>query len=249
MNMIAEEQERQSDSPHVELITRGITAIDGSTIRPAECQWHMVVVKHSGSMQLFVVGPLTTTGVVTFTKGAEILWIKFKLGSFMPQLPAAGVLDVEAALRGASSQSFWLNGSAWQFPDYENADTFIHRLVRSDVLARDPVVSAALADHPPEMSPRSVRDRFVRATGLTHSRIRQVERAKRAAARLRQGQSILDTVDAEGYFDQPHLTRSLKQWVGYTPAQLVRMSAPVCQFIQDGEPAPGYHMGVLENIR
>ncbi len=89
MNMIVEEKERQSDSPHVELISHCLTATDGSTVRPAECQWHMDVVKHSGSLQHVVVGPLTTTGIVTFTKGAEILWIKFKLGSFMPHLPGS----------------------------------------------------------------------------------------------------------------------------------------------------------------
>jgi hypothetical protein len=28
------------------------------------------------------------------------------------------------------AQSFWLNGSAWQFPDYDNVETFVDRLVR-----------------------------------------------------------------------------------------------------------------------
>src|SRR3712207_8595796 len=52
-----------------------------------------------------------------------------------------------------------------------------------------------------------------RSTGLSHSHIRQVERAQRAAALLQQGVSIPDTVFELGYFDQPHLTRSLKHWV------------------------------------
>jgi methylphosphotriester-DNA--protein-cysteine methyltransferase len=53
-----------------------------------------------------------------------------------------------------------------------------------------------------------------------------MQRAHQAAALLRQGVSILDTTDALGYFDQPHLTRSLKQFVGHTPAQLLRHSQP-----------------------
>jgi AraC-like DNA-binding protein len=40
---------------------------------------------------------------------------------------------------------------------------------------------------------------------------------------LEQGVSILDTVEQAGYFDQPHLTRSLKRYVGYTPAQILRL--------------------------
>jgi methylphosphotriester-DNA--protein-cysteine methyltransferase len=53
-----------------------------------------------------------------------------------------------------------------------------------------------------------------------------MQRAQHAQALLQQGVSILDTVDEAGYFDQPHLTRSLKQFIGYTPAQIIRLSQP-----------------------
>ncbi len=220
-------EERLSDSPYVETITQGWTASDGSTIRPAEIRWHMVFVKLNDRVQPFIVGPLTTAGVVSWGEGAEILWIKFKLGVFMPHLPAREFLDVETTLPDAASQSFWLKGSAWQFPDYNNAEAFIDSLGRADILVRDPVVPAVLQDQPPKMSARTVRHRFLQVTGLTQSHIRQAERAQRAAARLRQGVSILDAVDEFGYFDQPHLTRSLKQFIGYTPAQIVRLHQPM----------------------
>jgi methylphosphotriester-DNA--protein-cysteine methyltransferase len=65
-----------------------------------------------------------------------------------------------------------------------------------------------------------MRHRFRQATGLTQSYIRQMQRAQHAQTLLLQGVSILDTVNEAGYFDQPHLTRSLKQFLGYTPAQI-----------------------------
>jgi hypothetical protein len=210
----------------------------------------MVFVKQKGSLRPIVVGPLTTAGVVSWTEGAEILWIKFKLGAFMPHLPAREVRDVETILPGAASQSFWLKGSAWQFPDYDNVETFIDRLVRAEVLVRDPIVDAALKEQQPEMPSRTVRHRFLRATGLTQSHIRQIQRAQRAAALIRQGVSILDTVYEAGYFDQPHLTRSLKQWVGHTPAQLIRLSTPEsCHSIQDSDLLAGYNTNVLTKTR
>lgn len=215
--------ERLSDSPYVETITQGRTVGDGSTIRPAESHWHMVFVRHNGKTYPLVVGSLTTAGVASWKEGAEILWIKFKPGTFMPHLPAKNLLDKETLLPGAASHSFWLKSSAWQFPDFENADTFVDRLVRDAVLVCDPVVNAVLQDQLLAMPSRTVRHRFLRATGLTQSRIRQIERAQRAAALLRQGKSILDTVYEVGYFDQPHLTHSLKQWVGLTPAQIARI--------------------------
>jgi hypothetical protein len=217
-------ESRSSDSPYLETITRGWTEGEGSAIHPAETCWHMVFVKWNGRVHSLVVGPLTTAGTVPYSAGAEILWVKFKLGSFMPHLPVRDILNVETTLPGAAGRSFWLHGSAWQIPDFENIETFIDRLVQAGALVQDPVVNAALGDHLPEIPSRTVRHRFLRATGLTRSHIRQVERAQRAAELLRQGVSILDTVFEAGYFDQPHLTRALKQWIGHTPAQLTRVS-------------------------
>lgn len=234
-------EERLSDSPYVEKIMYGQMVAEGSSIRPAETSWHMVFSKHDGRIHPLLVGPLTTAGVASWGEGGEVLWIKFKLGTFMPHLPFKQLLDGETLLPEASSQSFWLKSSSWQFPDYENADTFIDRLVRDEVLVFDPVVNAMLQEQPQDLSSRSVRHHFLRATGMTRMHIHQVERAQRAADLLRQGLSILDTVDEAGYFDQPHLTRSLKQWVGYTPAQIIRMSKPDCDSAQDGELAAEYN--------
>ena len=41
------------------------------------------------------------------------------------------------------------------------------------------------------------------------------------AALLRRGVAIPGTACELGYADQPHLTRSLKCWIGHTPAQLL----------------------------
>jgi hypothetical protein len=219
-------EERLSDSPYIETVTRGRMASAGSSVRPAECSWHMVFVRYNGRMQPLVVGALPTAGVVTYGEGAELLWVKFKLGTFMPHLPVKNILDVETTLPTAAGQAFWLKSAAWQYPDYDNVETFVNRLVHDDVLVRDSVVNAVLQGHPQDMASRTLRHRFLRTTGLTQSHIYQVERAQRAAALLRQGKSILDTVYEVGYFDQPHLTRSLKRWVGHTPAQLIRLNNP-----------------------
>jgi hypothetical protein len=228
-------EERLSDSPYIETITTGRTEGTGSTIRPAECNWHMVFVKLYGQVQAIVVGPLMTSGVVSYGEGAEILWIKFKLGTFMPHLPAKNYLDTETILPEASSKTFWLNSSSWQLPDFENVDTFIDRLVRDDVLASDPVVHAALQDQPLDVAQRTIRHRFLRATGLTQTYIKQ-------------GLPILDTAFEAGYFDQPHLTRALKQFIGYTPAQIVQMSKH-CHSIQDTAPELDYDGSVPVEVR
>jgi methylphosphotriester-DNA--protein-cysteine methyltransferase len=139
-------------------------------------------------------------------------------------LPASNLLDAVITLPEAANKSFWLDGSAWQFPDYENAETFVERLVREGTVENDRVVEAVMGHQPLTLSPRSIQRRFLQVTGLTHSAIRQIACARRAMARLQQGASILDTVFELGYTDQPHMTKSLKHFIGQTPAQLVRSS-------------------------
>ena len=178
-------------------------------------------VRRDGDARALVVGPWTTAGVASWGAGAEILWVRFALGAFMPHLPTRSLLDAETALPNVAGRSFWLAGSSWPFPSYEDVETFVERLAREDVLDRDPVVGAASSGRPPPgLSPRTLRHRFLRATGLAQGAVRQAERATRVAELLRRDVPIPAAVHAEGYFDQPPLSRSLRRWVGRTPAQI-----------------------------
>ncbi len=86
----------------------------------------------------------------------------------------------------------------------------------------DGAVDAALQGHRQDLSVRSAQRHFLQATGLTHNMIRQIQRARHATNLLKQGVRILDTVHEAGYYDQAHLTRSLKYLIGQTPAQILR---------------------------
>ncbi len=224
-NTIFTFEARPSDSPYVEGVWRTQSTGSGSFISAAESHWGMVVTRSMGKTYLTVRGPETKATPAPIPEDAEFFGIVFRLGTFMPHLPARILVDGETNLPEAAGKSFWLKGSAWQFPDYHNADTFVDRLVRQGLLVHEPVVDAALQGQLNEVSLRSVQRRFLRATGLTHSTIRGIERARQALSLLEGGVSILDTVDQAGYADQAHLTRALKRLMGQTPAQILRVSA------------------------
>jgi AraC-like DNA-binding protein len=218
-------EERKSDSPLVETIWRTQSECAASFISLAASHWEMVLSRHNGNISMTVRGPETRATLAYCPADAEFFGIVFKLGAFMPHLPLVNLRDRrDATLPGASSKSFWLYGSAWQFPDYDNADTFVEKLVRENILVRDGFVEVGLQDLSLELSVRTLRRRFLRATGLTHKTIQQIERARHAMVCLQQGVSILDTAYEAGYFDQPHMNRSLKRFVGQTPAQIAAMN-------------------------
>jgi hypothetical protein len=217
---------RLSDSPYIEMIWRGRVEHDYSPVCPADVRWNLLFTKQNGRIQVSAEGATTQFVPKTQAEGNEFLVIKFKLGVFMPYLPAGNLLNRDAILPEAASKSFWLNGASWQYPDFDNVETFVDRLVRDEVLVHDSIVDAVLQDRPPAMSSRTVRRRFLRATGLTPTAIQQIERAQKAAALLEQGVPILDAVYEVGYADQPHLTRSLRRFMGQTPAQIARVYQP-----------------------
>ncbi len=77
------------------------------------------------------------------------------------------------------------------------------------------------------MSPRTVERHFTRITGRSPRQVRQIARAREAAARLRTGEAIADVAYELGYADQSHLTRDVKRLTGYTPAESQRRDEPV----------------------
>jgi hypothetical protein len=141
----------------------------------------------------------------------------------MPRFLPGSLRDhKDVTLPPATGHSFWLNGSALGYPDFDDAETFVRRLTKSGILSRDPIVDDTLLRWPGELSLRSSQRHFLRSTGVTYATFRQIERARYATSLLREGVSILDVVSSVGYFDQAHLTRSLRRFIGETPAKIIQ---------------------------
>jgi len=217
---------RPSDSPFVEAIWRTQSVGGGSFISTAASRWEMVVTKQMGKTTFSIRGPETKASPAPIPEDAEFLGIIFKQGAFMPHIPKRDLVDDALHLIGTSGNSFWLQGGTWEIPNFENADTFVNRLIHQELLVQDQVVDDVLRGRAQDLSLRSVQRRFLYATGLTYKAIQQIERARHALALLQSGIPIPETAYRAGYFDQPHLTRSLKLFAGQTPAEIAKSGQP-----------------------
>jgi AraC-like DNA-binding protein len=215
-------EERPSDVPLVDTVWRTQSGRASAFTSVAVSRWEMVVTRQKGRTTFTVRGPETKATRAPIPSDAEFFGVVFAHGAFMPELPPDELVDGAINLPPASSRSFWLHGRAWPFPTFDNADTFIQRLVREGLLVHDRVVADALRGRPTRLSPRTVRRRVLRATGLTPGAIRQIDRARQATALLQRGIAIADAAEETAYFDQPHLTRALSRFVGHTPAEIAR---------------------------
>lgn len=215
-------QSRPSDSPLVDNIWQTRSISGGSFISTATSQWEMVITKQRDKLIMSIRGPETQASPTPVPENAEFPGIVFKHGVFMPPLQKQNLVNREIHLQASTRNAFNFHGSMWQFPNFENVDTFIDRLVRGDMLAHDQIVDDMLRGHSFDLSLRSLQRRFLHVTGLTYKTIQQIERARQALTLLQRGVPIPETAYRAGYFDQPHLTRSLKLFAGQTPAQILK---------------------------
>src|SRR5688500_6786149 len=108
-------EDRPADSPFIERVWRCHSERAGTFHSMAASHWEMVVTRVEGRASLTVRGPETLATMADCPAAGQWVAIRFKLGAFMPLLPARQLRDrQDANLPAASSRSFWLNGSAWE---------------------------------------------------------------------------------------------------------------------------------------
>jgi len=216
-------ENRASDHPFVEKVWRCNSDRADTFLSVAANNFEMALTRVAGKTFLTLRGPETIATTMACPAEGEWIAIRFKIGTFMPRFLPGSLRDhKDVTLPAATGHSFWLNGSALEYPDFDNAETFVKRLAKSGILARDPIVEDALRRQPGELSLRSVQRHFLRSTGITYATFRQIERARCATNLLREGISTLDVVSRLDYFDQAHLTRSLKRFIGETPTKIIQ---------------------------
>ena len=217
-------EDRASESPFIERVWRSHSERGGRFLSVVSPHWEMVLTRLHGGTIVTVRGPETQPSWAECPEGGEWIAIRFKFGTFMPHLPPSVLIDRrDVNLPSLSNDgAFLLNDERWTFPGVDDAEAFVDRLVKAGVVARDAAVQAALEGDPHALSPRTTQRRILRATGVTLTLARQIERARHAAMLLKRQDPIVAVAHEAGYFDQAHLTRSIGRLIGQTPAMVAR---------------------------
>jgi AraC-like DNA-binding protein len=214
-------EDRPSESPLIERVWRSRSERGGAFVSVASSHLEMVVSRVRGDVVMTLRGPETHATQAVCPADGEWLGIRFTLGTFFPQHPASTLIDRQDERAPDLGGRFRLDGFDWEYPSFDNADTFVRCLEQRGVIARDEAVAAALQGER-RLSRRTTQRHFLRAAGITSTGARQIERARYATNLLTEGAGILDVVHEAAYFDQAHLTRSLRHFIGQTPARISR---------------------------
>lgn len=211
---------RASDSPWVDAVWSCTSEQISEMTSVAAVSWGLVFWEREGRAFAGISGPETRTATAPVPEGARFVGIEFAVGTWLRAVPTPSLVDGGVELPDATHGSFRLDGVRWETPGPDDAEALVDRLVRAGALVRDPLVTAVRRGDRPAASARTVERRFRAATGLTQGAVRQIERAREAAVLLAAGDPVADVVSRLAYFDEPHLARALRCYVGRTARQL-----------------------------
>ncbi|SEF18396.1 helix-turn-helix domain-containing protein [Jiangella alba] len=213
-------ENRGSGSPWVDTVWTCTSGQVAQMTSVAGVRWGLLFWQQDGRAHAGVSGPETRTSTAPVPTGAAFVGIEFAVGTSLRAVPTADLVDGGILLPDTTSRTFRLDGARWETPGPDDAEALVEQLVRAGIVVRDPVVAEVLRGGDPAVSERTVERRFRAATGLTRGAVRQIERARTAAELLARGEPAADVVAKLDYFDEPHLARALRAYVGRTAGQL-----------------------------
>ncbi|MEU0268725.1 AraC family transcriptional regulator [Nocardioides sp. NPDC006303] len=211
---------RESESPWVDSVwTCESDGVETMT-SVAASRWGLVFWEQNGETYASVTGPETATGRAPVPEGARFVGIEFAHATTLRTMPTSGLVNGGILLPDVTARRFRLDGSYCETPQPDDAEALVDRLVRDGVILRDPLVAGVLRGDRAGVSDRTVERRFRAATGLSRGALHQIDRAREAATLLATGAITADVVVKLDYFDEPHLARALRRYVGRTAGQL-----------------------------
>jgi hypothetical protein len=211
---------RASASPWVDAVWTCTSDRVAEMTSVAGVCWGLVFWQREGSAYAAVSGPQTVMGKAPVPQEATFVGIEFAVGTSLRAVATPALVDGGIELPDTTRRSFRLDGQRWETPGPDDAEALVDRLVRAGAVVFDPLVGQMRRGYRPAVSQRSVERRFRAATGLSQGAVRQIERAREAAALLAAGVAVADVVSRLEYFDEPHLARALRRYIGRTARQL-----------------------------
>lgn len=211
---------RGSDSPWIDIVwtcrseqVTEMTSVASETVG-------LVFWEQRGVRYASVTGPENRCGTAPVPEGAHFVGIQFAVGTALRMVATPQLLNGGVLLPDVGNRTFALDGDHRETPQADDAEALVTRLVRDGVLVRDPLVADLLRGHRPAAAERTLERRFRAATGLTQGAVRQIGRARTAAVLLAGGETASAVVDKLEYYDEPHLARALRKYIGRTAQQL-----------------------------
>lgn len=211
-------ESRQSDDPYIDTVWKSKAIANGTYLVTPDGSWDLIAAEEpDGSRIAFLAGQVTKPTRLPYRAGNKSVVISFTAGAYLPYLRGAVPADSFIMLPVENNTHFKLADHTFVLPTYDNAEELVMQMVSLGVLKNDAIVEHILHGAPKAASKRSVQRHFKTTTGITHKKLADIHRAQQAVRLLKKGKDPATTASDTGYYDQPHLTKSLKHLMDSSP--------------------------------
>ncbi len=211
-----------SDNPYIDTVWKSESISDGEYLVTPDGSWDLIAAwKADGTCVVFLTGQVTKPARVQYHAGERSVVISFAPGAYLPFMKGAALTNDFLLLPLTDDNAhFRLADHTFELPTYENAEQLIDKMVSQNVLQNDDIVHGMLQGTPKAASTRSVQRHFKAVTGITHKNLTDIRRAQQAVRLLKDGKNPSRVAADAGYYDQPHLTKSLKRLMDSSPTDV-----------------------------
>jgi len=217
-------EDKRIDSLYVDKIWHTHTTSEGVYTANVDGNWDIIISRHKGSVSVTVNGIGKEAATVPYTSGIETIGIALKPGVFLRDMKGKDIVETQHILSDGDTSYVKIADYTFLIPSFDSAEAFVNQLIDKGVLGVNAVVSSFSAGGATSTSARTLRRHVSQTTGLSPHFLHQVQRAQHATQLLQQGMSISQAANEAGYTDQAHMTKSVKQLMGRTPAQIIAAS-------------------------
>jgi len=219
--MAQKHERRTSESPYINKVWRSTALTDGTFLATPDASWELIAaVKADGARTVFITGQATKAERLDYKAGEQSVVIQFTAGVYLPDFRGAPFTNNYVVLTLPDDTHFELAGHIFPWPTFEDAEDLVDQMVRAGVLANDEIVDSVLRGTPKAASNRSVERHFKTTTGLSPKKLADIRRAQEAVRMLQAGKDPSTTAADAGYYDQPHLSKSLKKLMDSLPSDV-----------------------------
>lgn len=213
-------RERPSGSDLIASVwTCSPTEITPRTVLADPCT-SIILVRTSERTKIVLRGPETKPRNEHYMPNTTWIGIRLYPGVRLKNFDAQKYLDCSRPLQANSNGDFHFEGTLLSFPEFDKAEVLIEQMYDLGYI-RGGVIDIQGVSRK-ELSSKAYSRYIKQNTGLSPYKLHQLQRMSKVFRLIQERVPLSTIAFDEGFADQAHLHRAVKQYLGHTPKELLR---------------------------
>lgn len=195
------------------------TEITPRTVLADPCT-SIILVKSNERTKIVLRGPETKPRNEHYMPDTTWIGIRLYPGVKLKNFPAQPYLDCSRPIKADNDGRFLFEGTLLSFQDFDNAEEFIEQMRDLGYVSGEAIDVQGVTRA--EMSTKAYSRYIKHNTGLSPYKLHQLHRMTKVFELIQDGVPLATIATNQGFADQAHLHRAVRQYLGHTPKELLR---------------------------